>query len=489
MKSIKTTLLNESDLVNAMLELNPFWSDKTWGELPVARRFPFYDAIRSLQTFGSQRAIFLKGLRGIGKSTILKQTAQWLKTEQNVSARNIVYLNFEKRPLRQLPWANWFLIWERHFKPTEGPIYLLLDEIQYTEGWVEEVRSLLTDSRYRIVVTGSAAADLQSALDSEVRRWVSLRVSPLLFPEYLQLFRPDDYARLENTSIKDLQPVGKTPLDTALISRTFDMMEPAFRDYVLRGGFPEAARSSLPLAGLQEFLSDDLDKALYQDMRMHFSRHDIENLERLFEYVCRHPGLLLDKSKIAESFEVSRPTTARYVKALENGDFLLALRNENSEGKKALKAKPKLYPADVSLRNAILGRTQTVLHEADEWGPIMETLIATHLDVYARTQSARLGYWRRKDTEEIDFCLQKPDGACWLIESKTGGSQPKFMRALQQWSVEKRQRVEACFLISRYKIDSAPAMSAAQWPLTCPLQTIPVPVFLYLLGRESWAQH
>lgn len=480
------SLPNETEVLSALRDINPFWVNKDWPNLPAIRRYPFYSAINYLEEVGSQRALFLRGFRGVGKSTLLRQMGAWLRNEQEVEAKNIVYVDFEKRPLRQIPWNVWFKAWEKEFKPTKGLVYFLLDEIQYADGWVQEIRSLLVNPRYRIVATGSAAAEIQTALDQEVRRWISIHVPALLFHEYLLIFHSQEYAKIENDILKGQVFFKKEFLYTTEMIPVFDALKDLFKSYLLRGGFPEVANVKLSLSEIQRILTDVADKALYQDMRTQFSRQDIKNLERLLEYICRNPGALLDKSKVSETLEVSRPTTARYVKALEDGDFIHSLNNQNRGGKKALKAKPKVYPADASLRNAMLGRTEDVLNQSEEMGHVVEGAVAAHLSAYAQAEGGQIGYWRKKDTEEIDFIYQVPDGKYWVIESKYGRPNLKWLRALRQWAKFEKDRVSSCFLVSRDKDDNGDKISSKDWPLQCQLNVIPAPVFLYLLSREIW---
>ena len=475
---------NSAEILSALREINPFWVNKEWPDLPQIRRYPFYSAINYLEEIGSQRALFLKGFRGVGKSTLLRQIGNWLRNERKVEAKNIVYVDFEKRPLRQIPWKAWFNVWDKDFKPAEGHIYFLLDEIQYADDWAQEVRSMLVNSQYRIIATGSAAAEIQTVLDHEVRRWISLPVPALLFYEYLLIFHSNSNAYLENEILKGRSFFQEGMLDSTVLNRISGDLKEVFKSYLLHGGFPEIANVNLNLTDAQRLLADVVDKALYQDMRTQFSRQDIENLERLFEYICRNPGVLLDKSKVSGMLQVSRPTTARYVKALEDGDFICSLNNQKRAGKAPLKAKPKVYPSDASLRNSFLGRTEEVLLQSEEMGHIVEGSVAAHLSAYAQAEGGQIGYWRKKDNEEIDFIYKGTDSKYWVIESKYGQSNAKWLRALEKWPASEKERVSICFLVNRDNADVKERVPAKE--LKCPLHVIPAPVFLYLLSRELW---
>ena len=65
---------NSAEILSALHEINPFWANKGWPELPQIRRYPFYSAVNYLEEIGSQRALFLRGFRGVGKSTLLRGT-------------------------------------------------------------------------------------------------------------------------------------------------------------------------------------------------------------------------------------------------------------------------------------------------------------------------------------------------------------------------------------------------------------------------------
>src|ERR1035437_6711195 len=127
-------------------------------------------------------------------------------------------------------------------------------------------------------------------------------------------------------------------------------------------------------------------------MKNTFRRHEIENLGRLFLYICEYPGLLLDKSKVAALLEVPRQTVSRYLKALESAHLAFSLPNARSQGKAALAAKPKVYPVDASLRNAIKGRNEALFENTEEMGSVLEMAVATHLRSLAIAQNAKLGY-------------------------------------------------------------------------------------------------
>ena len=122
--------------------------------------------------------------------------------------------------------------------------------------------------------------------------------------------------------------------------------------------------------------------------------------------------------------------------------------------------------------------------QSEEMGHIVEGSVASHLSAYAQAEGGQIGYWRKKDNEEIDFIYKGTDSKYWVIESKYGQSNAKWLRALEKWPVSEKERVSVCFLVNRDNADAKERTPLKE--LKCPLHVIPAPVFLYLLSRELW---
>ena len=141
----------------------------------------------------------LTGVRRCGKSTIMLLLMDELK-KRGISENRIVRFNFDT-----LEWQNADV--KQVFEIIKGKLvsnkrtYLFLDEIQEIEQWERLVNTFMEEGEYDvdIFVTGSNSKMMSSEISTYLTgRYVSFRVYPLSFVEYLE-FRKE-YAKLQDLS-------------------------------------------------------------------------------------------------------------------------------------------------------------------------------------------------------------------------------------------------------------------------------------------------
>jgi predicted AAA+ superfamily ATPase len=119
----------------------------------------------------------LTGLRRSGKSRLLELVAQRLRN-RGIPDGRIVHLNFDS-----LEWASIASAQALHTHlagalPSEGRVYVLLDEIQEVSQWERLVNSLLAEGRTDLYITGSNSRLLSGELATYIAgRYVSIEVS------------------------------------------------------------------------------------------------------------------------------------------------------------------------------------------------------------------------------------------------------------------------------------------------------------------------
>jgi hypothetical protein len=176
----------------------------------------------------------------------------------------------------------------------------------------------------------------------------------------------------------------------------------------MEGGFPETA--SLPTELAQQLLREDVvERVLKRDMTALFGVRKVDELERLFLYLCMHTGGILEVATTARALEVSATTVSSHVGFLERAGLIHVLPPIRIGGKKVLKARNKIYLADAALRSAVLLRGEEVLSSPEELGMIVETAILRHLISYYYADNPRVGYWRDSSTnKEVDIIVESP---------------------------------------------------------------------------------
>lgn len=128
----------------------------------------------------------IMGVRRCGKSTLMKQFIRHLYDE---GRKNIVHIDFESREYSGISDHNALnKLLEEKIDPSERA-YVLLDEIQRVDGWEMTVNSLMTDYDADVYLTGSNGYMLSSELSTYISgRYVEIRMLPLSFAEYLELY-------------------------------------------------------------------------------------------------------------------------------------------------------------------------------------------------------------------------------------------------------------------------------------------------------------
>lgn len=135
------------------------------------------------------RMIVLKGLRGVGKTTLMWQLAKEIFDKY---CQNIYYFElssvfgFEDMNLLLLLENFRKIILKKKFILLEAPIVFLFDEIHAAAAWNKGLKALFDGCPQAFIIcTGSSALQLHSTADLE-SRWMSFRIFPFSFTEYIQ---------------------------------------------------------------------------------------------------------------------------------------------------------------------------------------------------------------------------------------------------------------------------------------------------------------
>lgn len=398
---------DRSEIVGILHGFNPWWTGRPF-PVPEFRRLA-YGACRSyLDNPALRRAILLSGPRRVGKTTLLQQIAASLIQEGH-DPRAIVYLSLDHPLLKLLSLRDILKLFHDGIHPEGQPTVLLLDEIQYSREWETEVK-LLVDHQpaYRIVATGSASVVHKEKLaESGVGRWITVAVPTLSFYEFVHIGGEPAPELAANTRPKDL--FGLTPGERAGIAAQLRPLLPLFNRYLLVGGFPETARQS-DISLCQRLLREDVvERVLKHDMTALFGVRNVNDLEKLFIYLCIHTGGILAHATVANALETSAATVGNHLALLEQANLIYCLPPVRTGGKKTLKARNKYYLVDAALRNAVLLRGEEVLANSDDLGLIVETTVLRHLYAYHYRDTPQITYWRDAASgREVDIIVRSP---------------------------------------------------------------------------------
>jgi predicted AAA+ superfamily ATPase len=394
-------------IVSVLNGFNPWWGGKS-AAVPEFRRLAFGTCHSLLQQDSLRRAILLSGPRRVGKTTLLQQLAVGCIAE-GMNPKGILYLSLDHPLLKLLPLRKILLIYHETVHPETEKTILLLDEIQYSGEWETEVKLLIDHQpQYRILATGSASVVHKDKLaESGVGRWITVPIPTLSFYEFIRIRGETAPAVREDLKLSDLFLLPSTELHQLALQLRPLLLH--FQQYLLVGGFPETARQS-DSAMCQRLLREDVvERVLKRDMTALFGVRNINDLEKLFIYLCLHSGGILAHKTVAAVLETPTATVANHLVLLELANLVYRLPPTRLGGKKVLKARYKYYLVDAALRNAVLLRGEEVFLNPAEMGLIVETTVLRHLYAHYYRDTPALCYWREATTGlEVDIIVKSP---------------------------------------------------------------------------------
>jgi predicted AAA+ superfamily ATPase len=245
--------------------------------------------------------------------------------------------------------------------------------------------------------------------------------------------------------------------------------------------FPELALlDDLDLS--QKLLREDVvDKVLKRDMTAIYNIRSVNELEKLFIFLCLQSGNIITMQSLCQELKATRPTIENYIQLLSMANIIYISSQVDNTGKKALKSKPKIYLADAAIRNAVLLKDESILADATEMGMIVETTVYKHLAAFYYQKQPRIGYWRGgKKDQEIDTVIAFPDGKRLLVEVKYRETCDILF---EDGIASEAMKPNNTAIVVTKKPDDYGFLPI---PTPQPIVKIPAFVYLYLLGFSEW---
>ena len=324
------------------------------------------------------------GGRRCGKSFLLFNLFHSYLTTHGISEDHIIELSLDDRkskPLRN-PDALLAYIAER-IRKDGGTYYVILDEVQLVEDFVEVLLSLMHNPQLEVYVSGSNSRFLSKDVVTEFRgRGDEIRVWPLSFAEY--------YEELGG--------------DRAL----------SWREYYTYGGLPQVALFHDHEKKI-EHLRNLYELTYLRDI---IERNHLRNAEGMRQLVqilssgigsSTNPRRISNTFKTVENIAISHNTIKEYIANLQDAFLVEEALRYDVKGRKYIGTESKYYFTDMGLRGAILDfRQQEETH-------IMENVIYNELRMRGfLVDVGMIEAWKKdKDNQrvrrnlEIDFVANK----------------------------------------------------------------------------------
>ena len=320
------------------------------------------------------------GLRRVGKSYLLKTLFKKHLLSEGIKKDHILIIDLEDRKQKAFRNPDYLLDWVDMQMHDEEQYYIIIDEVQRVDEFMDMLGSLVVKDNADVYVTGSNSHFLSSDIATEFRgRGDEIHVWPLSFKEFMTVYEGD-------------------------------VIE-GWQEYYTYGGLPKI----LSIKG-DEKKSTYL-RNLYRTVYLKdiYERHDIENkaeFEELVRILASSVGSPINPTNLANTFKsvkhlnhITDKTIETYIGYLADAFMIEKVERYDIKGKKYIGTTPKYYFKDLGLRNAILTFRQT------EENHLMENVIYNEMrhrgflvdvgnvNIRVKTED---GKWQRV-TLEVDF--------------------------------------------------------------------------------------
>jgi uncharacterized protein len=416
-------LISDGDIVARMRFDNPWWIT---GETPFfyanLPKRDFYPTFQKLVTMREpHRSVVLMGPRRVGKTVMIFQSIHDLSKSNPDVAKHILFVSLDTPAYKELPLEKLLhLFMNIHGHDSNVGLTVFFDEVQYSQNWENQLKSL-TDSyrQLKFVVSGSAVSLTNSnARESGAGRFTDFTLRPLTFAEHLRL-----------NGLEELHIVIK---DNSVFAKDIHALNAEFERYINFGGYPEVSLSSNVQSDVERFLrADILDRVMLRDLLPIYGISDAQELDRLFRYLAFETGREVTLEKLSHNSGVSKNTVIKYLEFLEHAELVTRLERVDLNARSFKRpGGTKIYLANPSLRTAMFG---PVHRDEDGFGLLVETaILAQHLH---DTNFRRLARFARWDSGEVDFitldpALQRPWAAVEYKWSDNMLKKPEELRSL-----------------------------------------------------------
>ena len=337
-------------------------------ELYLKRIREFYD---------SDLIKILVGIRRCGKSVILEQIIEELKTK-GIDEKHIIYVNFEFIEFEELTDYKKLNTYVKERIQDEKMYYLFFDEIQNVDNFEKVVNSLRASKKVSIFITGSNSRLLSEELSTVLSgRYVSFRINPLSYKEVLEL-----------------KGIEKST-------------DEVFEDYMKWGSLPNRFEFESEEA-IKNYLYGVFDSIILRDVVERLKIRDTSLFNLILQYIVDTIGREFSAENIMnflrnEGREVSTLTIYSYLDALCKALLIQKVYRYDVHGKAVLKTLNKYYVTDLGIAQIKNNKTEIDRCYAIE-NIVYNELIIKGYDVFTK----------KKKKGEIDFVATKPNKKIYI---------------------------------------------------------------------------
>lgn len=391
------------------------------------------------------RMIGMAGLRGVGKTTLLWQLANYIYSN---ATTNIYFFNVNT--LRTLNISLYDALEEfqkqilkKRFNQLNEPIVLLFDEVHDDQNWSKTLKILYDEARTAFIInTGSSALLLQRTADLARRMYVE-KIYPYKFTEFI-------IAKTYFEGVRILPPkgVGAFMKDVLFYSENAEYcynsligVKPSIDNYInslnyfTNGKTKELVQEYISYHNIPSYLFYKNKVAVQQSIIDLFKRVILEdipkiskeysssnNIERLLFKLAASDEINVDK--LTQNIGVKKKEIEEMLEILDKAELLNILQPYGGVSTRINKNK-KAFFMSPSLRRALLSIIYGNTLPDEYRGKMMEDLIVMY--IRRILPDSVVSYMSVKGQVNPDFILETRDKPI-IIEAGLGKSSDRQVR-------------------------------------------------------------
>lgn len=273
------------------------------------------------------------GLRRSGKSFLLKKLFRQHLINNGVQESHIIIIDMENRKNKEFKNPDFLLERIEKAIADNETYYIIIDEVQEVDNFVEVLSSLSVTEGVDVYVTGSNSRFLSSDVVTEFRgRGDEIHVWPLSYKEFMSVYK--------------------------------STKEEGWNEYLLYGGLPQL------LTQIGDDRKTEFLRHLYRTVYLRdiYERNKIgmkSEFEELSRTMASSIGAPVNALNIANTFKsvknvknITDKTVTLYLEHMQDAFLIEKSERYDIKGKKYIGSLSKYYYQDVGLRNAILSFRQ-----------------------------------------------------------------------------------------------------------------------------------
>ena len=347
----------------------------------------------------------ITGMRRCGKSYLLFEIFSSYLESNGVKIDHVIKIDLEDYKNKSLRNPNNLYEYVENRITDDDVYYILLDEVQMLDNFVDVLNGFLKKQNVDIYVTGSNAKFLSKDVITEFRgRGFEIRIYPLSFSEYMSAYS--------------------------------GTIQSGINEYMLYGGLPQIL-SYKTEEHKTTFLKSLFEETYIKDIKERYNIKKDDDLEELINIVASGIGTLTNPNKLSNTFKsekksvISYDTVKEYLESLCDSFLIEKSTRYDVKGKKYINSPYKYYFMDLGLRNARLNFRQF------EKPHLMENLIYNELRIRGYNVDVGIVEAYTKNSEgktarkqlEVDFVVNQ-------------GSQRYYIQVAYDMTSEEKQAQE-----------------------------------------------